>query len=362
MTQDQGARFDPAVVVAQAADALAGWDAELARPSWDLVIVDDAQELTAAGVGLVRAIAEGGARIVLVGNADQAVQGYRGALPTALADAVAPAPRGLGAGLARLGPGHRQREALSAVTSAVVARIGTSGVGSARERGTWDLADGEVEVLTAAHRHAHSRAVADALRRARHGLDGPPTPWSEMVVIARSTARLRELRADLAAADIPCETLGDGAALHAEPAVAPLLTLMRRAAESARGGASPWEEHEVMALLGSRLVGLDPVALRRLRRALVKEERLGAGREAPRNCWSRPSRTPPAGLRWRPRTPGSRSAPPRRCARAPRPRGTARRPPSRGPCGTRSEWPRSGARRRSRDRPATTRTLMPLSR
>ncbi|GAA5519657.1 ATP-dependent DNA helicase Rep [Demequina sediminis] len=277
MTQDQGARFDPAVVVAQAADALAGWDAELARPSWDLVIVDDAQELTAAGVGLVRAIAEGGARIVLVGNADQAVQGYRGALPTALADAVAPAPRGLGAGLARLGPGHRQREALSAVTSAVVARIGTSGVGSARERGTWDLADGEVEVLTAAHRHAHSRAVADALRRARHGLDGPPTPWSEMVVIARSTARLRELRADLAAADIPCETLGDGAALHAEPAVAPLLTLMRRAAESARGGASPWEEHEVMALLGSRLVGLDPVALRRLRRALVKEERLGGG-------------------------------------------------------------------------------------
>ncbi|WP_062305200.1 ATP-dependent DNA helicase [Demequina subtropica] len=278
ITPDQGARFDPAVVVAQAAHVLRTWDVPGERPSWEFVIVDDAQDLTAAGVELLRALADGGARLVMLGNADQAVQGYRGAIPAALANATL--PDGFGASLLRLGPGHRQSGALAAVTAAAVSRIGTSGVGSARGAAPAP-AGGGVDILLAAHRHAHSRAIAQALRRARHGLDealaGAQVPWGEMVVIARSSARLREIRADLAAADIPCETLGDGTALHLEPAVAPLLTLVRRAAERARGEDHEWDEAEVAELLGSRIVGIDPVAMRRLRRALIKEERRGGG-------------------------------------------------------------------------------------
>ncbi|SEJ19557.1 UrvD/REP family ATP-dependent DNA helicase [Demequina mangrovi] len=277
ITPDQGARFDPAVVVAQAAHAWRTWEGPAERPAWDLVLVDDAQDLTAAGVDLLRALAEGGARLVLLGNADEAVQGYRGAVPAALADAAG--PEGFDATVMRLGPGHRQEGALAAVASAAVSRIGTSGVGSARVPAPAPDG-GDVQILLAAHRHAHSRAIAQALRRARHGLDGAEVPWGEMVVIARSSARLREIRADLAAADIPCETLGDGTALHLEPAVAPLLVLMRRAAERARGEEHPWEEAEVSALLGSRLIGIDPVAMRRLRRALVREERRGGGERA----------------------------------------------------------------------------------
>ncbi|WP_062291691.1 UrvD/REP family ATP-dependent DNA helicase [Demequina phytophila] len=278
VTPDQGARFDPAVVVAQAADVLAGWDAPGDRPGWTLVVVDDAQDLTQAGIELLRALAGAGARVVLLGNADQAVQGYRGAVPAVLANATAaPAAGGFGATVMRLGGGHRQAGALAAVAAAAVSRIGTSGIGSARVPVAAAAGHPGVDILVAAHRHAHSRAIGQALRRARHGLDGPEVPWGEMVVIARSSARLREIRADLAASDIPCETLGDGTALHAEPAVAPLLTLMRRAAANARGEDAPWEEAEAVELLGSRIVGIDPVAMRRLRRALVKEERRGGG-------------------------------------------------------------------------------------
>ncbi|WP_296667923.1 UvrD-helicase domain-containing protein, partial [Demequina sp.] len=280
VTQDQGPRYDPAAVVAHAAHVLGAWE-ELAEgdpPGWDLVVVDDAQDLTAAGVDLVRATAAAGARLVLLGNADEAVQGYRGAVPGALAEATAPRDAGgFGAALVRLGAGHRQSGPLAGVTAAAVARIGTAGVGSARAAIPAVPAAGEVEILTAAHRHAQSRAIAAALRGARHGFDGPETAWGRMAVIARSAARLRELRADLSAADIPCETLGDGTALHSEPAVAPLLMLMRRAAESARGEQRPWDQDQVAELLGSRIVGIDPVALRRLRRALVREERQGGG-------------------------------------------------------------------------------------
>lgn len=281
VTPDQGERFDPAVVVAQAAYVMRAWEdvADGEAPGWDLVVVDDAQELTAAGVELLDACVARGARLVLLGSADRSVQGYRGAVPRVLDDALAPAPRGWGAALNRLGGSHRQTGALAAVTTAASARIRTVGAGS--PRAATELAEdsaGQVRILTAGHRHAQSRAIAAALRVARHGLDGQgSTPWREMAVITRSTSRLRELRADLAALDIPCETLGEGTALHQEPAVAPLLTLMRRAAALARGDQDPWTEGEAIELLTSRIVGLDPVALRRLRRALVRSERESGG-------------------------------------------------------------------------------------
>src|SRR5690606_26209048 len=76
------------------------------------------------------------------------------------------------------------------------------------------------------------------------------------------------------AADIPCESLGDGVALHREPAVAPLLIMMRIAL------GEQWTEESATVVLGSRLIGLDPVALRRLRRELLREERAGGGERA----------------------------------------------------------------------------------
>jgi RecB family exonuclease len=92
-----------------------------------------------------------------------------------------------------------------------------------------------------------------------------------MAIIARSTTVLRSLRSDLLAADIPCESLGEGVALHKEPAVSPLLTVLRAAL------GTPWTEEDAVEVLTSRLVGLDPVGVRRLRRELVREERSSGG-------------------------------------------------------------------------------------
>ena len=73
------------------------------------------------------------------------------------------------------------------------------------------------------------------------------------------------------AADIPCESGGEGTALHLEPAVAPLLSIVRHAL------GEEWDEAEATDVLCSRLIGLDSVSLRRLRRELVREERAGGG-------------------------------------------------------------------------------------
>ena len=275
---DQGARYDPATIVARAADALASWEEEVGGepPRWDLVIVDDYQDATVATTSLLRQMAERGSRLVLIGNADETVQGYRGAVPGALHAATD--PRGFGAVRIELESDHRQSGVLAAVAGTIAGRVGMKGTGSARAAARVAVAaatgaaePSPVTVITAPHGYGQSRAIAAELRRARHGLDGPARPWGSMVVIARSTTVLRSLRSDLLAADIPCESLGEGVALHKEPAVSPLLTILRVAL------GTPWTEDDAIEVLTSRLVGLDPVGVRRLRRELVREERSSGG-------------------------------------------------------------------------------------
>lgn len=276
---DQGARYDPATIVSRAAQVLHDWDSEVGSdcPSWELVIVDDHQDSTRATSSLIDACVARGARVMVIGNADESVQGYRGAVPS-----------GIGADASRyscatveLERCYRQHGALAALSAAVASRIGVKGGSSARAwiRGAEPVAgQGEppVVVLVSPHRTAQSRAIAAELRAAHRGIGpqgqaGEPVQWSRMAVVARSGSLLRALRSDLIAADIPCESLSDATALHLEPAVAPLLQVVRLAL------GAPWSQELAMELLQSRVVGLDAVALRRLRRALAAHERALGG-------------------------------------------------------------------------------------
>lgn len=53
-------------------------------PRYALVIVDEAQDLNQAQIEVVCALRDAGARIVVIGDPDQAIFGWRGALPTAM--------------------------------------------------------------------------------------------------------------------------------------------------------------------------------------------------------------------------------------------------------------------------------------
>ena len=62
------------------------WEDEVpgaVRPRWRLVVVDDHQESTSATARLLRALADDGARVVLLADPDAAVQTFRGATPVA---------------------------------------------------------------------------------------------------------------------------------------------------------------------------------------------------------------------------------------------------------------------------------------
>ncbi len=269
---DQGERYDPAGIVSAAADRLASWPTGTPRPSWGLIVVDDAQDATHGTWDLLRLLGRDGARVVLLGNADESIQGYRGAIPHVIADAVLDPPIGFGATVLRLGTPHRQVRCLADVASRVASRIGTAQEFSARKApdGT-EGADCPIEVIVSPHGVAEARALAARLRDLHRGSDGSPVRWSEMAIVARTRARAVEVRSNLMGVGIPCARLGEGVALHRQPAVASLLQLMRVALGNG------WTIESAQEVLSSRAIGIDDPGVRRLKRFLVREERAGGG-------------------------------------------------------------------------------------
>jgi superfamily I DNA/RNA helicase/RecB family exonuclease len=305
-TPDAGPRYDPAVVIDEAAESLRSWEDEvpgMARPTWDLVVVDDYQEATAATVRLLRVLHDDGARLVLLSDPDSAVQTFRGAAPGLTGRAAAPAGPGRAFGAfdaetVVLGTVWRQLPELRAVTRAVTNRIPVSASALHRRAAAYapsaagepsagspagPVSSVQVAVLSGAAQEA--AWIARELR-AEHLLRG--TPWERMAVIARSGTRLAALRRELVSASVPVALLGSDLPLRDEPAVAPLLAAVKTCAGAPRGslealiaeeldGAEPVLDPETAAqLLVSPIGGLDAVALRRLRRALRSEE-LSAG-------------------------------------------------------------------------------------
>jgi RecB family exonuclease len=123
--------------------------------------------------------------------------------------------------------------------------------------------DGLVQVRVFGSAAQEAAWIADGLRRA-HLHDG--VPWSEMAVLARSARRaLPTLRRALLAAGVPIAAPPDELPLARQPAVVPLLMVLRYAAHP-----DGIDADAATALLTSPLGSADPLRLRRLRRGLLR--------------------------------------------------------------------------------------------
>ncbi|HEX4362441.1 MAG TPA: ATP-dependent DNA helicase [Pseudonocardia sp.] len=284
--QGSSAALDAAELVAAALDVLAA-DPELLaaeRTRIRHLLADDAQDLDPQQMQLVRLLGETAETFLLAGDPDQAVLGFRGADPSALRDAD---PGGRATVV--LTADHRAAPRLRQATSRLAARL--PGAGAARRRtgpvedsaapagsppvgpadggaeqvGPADggVGEGALAVQVFASAAQEAGWVADRLRRA-HLTDG--VPWSEMAVLVRSTTRsLPVLRRAMLAAGVPMAVPGDELPLSRQPAVLPLLLLLRSAARPEQIDADA-----AVALLSSPLGAADPLRLRRLRRGLLR--------------------------------------------------------------------------------------------
>ncbi|QDQ98170.1 ATP-dependent helicase [Tomitella fengzijianii] len=267
--------LDAAELVSAALEAFA-LDPDLLAAERERVrclLVDDAHHLDPQAAALVRLVSAGAGMTVVAGDGDQQAFRFRGA-DAAYLESVADA-------------GSPQRIVLTACRrsgSALVdlgARVAGRLPGAAPQRGP-SAAPGsgqgaaEVRVLTTPAHEA--TLIADALRRAHLG-DG--VPWSEMAVIVRSVpASSAVLRRALTAAGVPVATASNELPLARQRGASALLIALRAitahsgTAESAGG----FSADDALALVSGPVGGADPVALRRLRRGIRREE-LAAGRD-----------------------------------------------------------------------------------
>jgi superfamily I DNA/RNA helicase/RecB family exonuclease len=239
------------------------------RQAYDFVLVDEYQDTDPAQEALLRALAGDGRELIVVGDPDQSIYGFRGADARAITrfpDRFR-APDGRPADVVALGVCRRSGPVLLEASRRIAWRlpVGPAAAGMPAEHRKLaplpGATPGEVRILVAESASQEAALVADLLRRA-HLVDG--VRWSSMAVLVRSATRqLPVLRRALSAAGVPVEVAGDDLPLPAEPGVRPLILLLRCALVPGE-----LDEETAIELLTGPLGGTDALGLRRLRRAL----------------------------------------------------------------------------------------------
>jgi len=241
-----------------------------------LVVVDEYQDTDPAQEHVLRTLAAGGAELVVVGDPDQAIYAFRGADVSGILEFAArfagfsrqPVRTLALQGCRRSGPGL-VAASRSAVSRVPLPRLGRAAASAHRALAALGPQDSAAEVRLFASPAQEAAAVADLLRRAhlRGGL-----AWSEMAVLVRTTRLAAPLLRALADAGVPVETPIDEVPLAREPALTPLLTLLRAAVEPNR-----LDSEAVHGLLVSPLGGADALVVRQLRRTLRDADRSAGG-------------------------------------------------------------------------------------
>ncbi|MBN9606455.1 MAG: ATP-dependent helicase [Actinomycetales bacterium] len=235
-----------------------------------LVAVDDLHEATETTLALLRALAARGVAIVGFGDPDVATNAFRGGEPDALGRLAS--RLGVEVDTLVLEQVHRHGPALRALTSAVTERIGTAAAGRQRRAVAARGDAGPATVLATVQASTPARqwsAIARALRERHLRAE---VPWSGMAVVVRENSQVRAAADALALAEVPTRTLGGGVALRDQPAARALLALLEVAT-----GRRELDADTAAELLLGPFGGLDPLGLRRLRRALRAEEVAGGG-------------------------------------------------------------------------------------
>lgn len=263
-------QLDPAELAQFAVRAIVDGTAGPRIEALRLVLVEDLQEATESAIAVLRALAGRGIAIVAFGDPDVAANAFRGGQPTALGRLGArlgiPVQELVLERVHRHGPGIRR------LVSAAAERIGAAAAGTQRAAAAHQggsRAQECIERITALSPAREAAVIARAVREA-HLRDG--VPWERMAVVVRSGARVPALARSLALADVPTRSGSGGVAVREGAAARALLGVVEVGI-----GRAPLDANSAEALLLGSFGGLDPLALRRLRRALRAEELAGGG-------------------------------------------------------------------------------------
>lgn len=213
---DQGALLTSAEKVLQQCSECA----QVAASMQDLV-VDDAQELTAAAVRLVKWLAAAGVSVCLLGDSDVATLGFRGADPGGWFESSAWLPPQAQRRVVVLGSSWRMAPEVSALYSSLVQRLGVSAGAQHRTQqpvsrpAEANRRPAQVSTYAAPSARHEMAYVAAMMRRAvRRGAS-----WSDLAVVVRAGTSLSGVRRHLVAQGIPVAAAVDHTPMRSQPSV-----------------------------------------------------------------------------------------------------------------------------------------------
>ena len=318
-------RLDPSMLMVEASRSLGGLaDGDLP----DLLVVDDWQDITLAGMGLLQGLNQAGCRLLLVGNPDQSVQSFRGSYPEFLATRLKalskPMPgvaapllaqdfACLGAATVTLKPRRmvvpeaatEHAESLQdsdpaapgSYADLVAARV-SLGIAGVEENDTplpdrpgklpaWPGA-GPVAPLTDGDSLIHDGSVQtrlfhtpdqeddDLVWQIKHEFLANERDWNDMAVIAHDNMTLRTLGRKLRVQGVPVRFSSVTRPLSQEPAIQGLFALVELAQsvlDSGTAGSDSDDPDQVAAWIRSRLRTLMAGPLFRVPATAARQER-----------------------------------------------------------------------------------------
>lgn len=267
---------DYADVVARAAAIAAKRDVtEVLRARYQLVIVDEFQDTDPQQVRLLHHLAADGRDLIVVGDHDQAIYGFRGADTRGIEQfAEQFSVPGTAVKVVALRTTRRFGARILAASQQIIGATGQPGridpavLQQHRQLASAAPTEGDVSVQTFGSSFAESEFLVDRIQRLR--IDNNAN-WSDFALLVRTGEDLLRYQRPLIAAGIPVEYVGNDLPLSAEPAVRTILSALDAAVQLSR--AEKLDPAQANALLVGPLGKLDAVALRRIGRMLRRLDR-----------------------------------------------------------------------------------------
>jgi len=274
VSQARPDHFDASELLAVAAGALSDRNV-LAHVK--LVILDDAQEATAGVIALLRAFAQRGVAVVVLGDPDESTTTFRGAIPEFLGRTAS--DLGLDVSAVEqitLSTVHRHGAAIRDVVTAFTTMGNALVVGQRAAQASDDLSDAArrsnvISVLRDT-RTNEIGALAHILRQ-QHLESG--VPWNRMAVITRNGALVSSYARGLAVVNVPTRSLVSEISLQQHAVTRDMMTVVKMAL-----GRVTIDRDNAADVLTSPFGGLSALELRRLRLAF-RHDRLAEGNPSP---------------------------------------------------------------------------------
>lgn len=233
--------LDPASLITKAKQSV--------QPQFDWVLVDDAQDLSTAGLDLIEALSKH-SRVLLFGDPDAGVLGFRSAEPGEFLRF---------GNLQFLTTTPAKSKDVQALMSRFAQKLAPAGAG--RQRSVLASAELTPRADIFSSTSAESDSLAAKLRRLRLEQN---VSFSEMAVVLRTQSQVAQLSRELSARNVPVRV-----AAAAEPLGQNQLT--RAVLETCQLALSQENSGLIRGILGSSFIGLTSIELRRLERQLVHQ-------------------------------------------------------------------------------------------